>query len=160
MRVESNRSPLGRHGRACAAAFALVLAAGDGWGRDKEVVIEFPSPDRCVLLGQEIGANELAARLASMQDGSPAFDTMDFRVVVGPAVAEDAVQAIGREVQDILRGLGAGNKLTVEHRATLLVRMLTSFWLWVLIVVAVAAAFLMRKKREADNAWRKGPAAG
>ena len=152
----------GRAAAACAGVLAVVFS-GLGEAKEKDVVIEFPSRERCVVFGEEIAAGALGARLAKAQEKSPAFDTMNFRIVMAAGMSQEDYDAIERETRDVIRSLGAGNKVVAERRAPLVVRVLTSLWFWVLTVVGVGAGVFLKKKREADNAWRKsspGPERG
>jgi hypothetical protein len=141
-------------GRRAAALHAAVLvgllAAGCGGEKEAEVVIEFPNADTCVLSGEEIKAAELYARLADAQDRSAFFDTMDFRIVMAPGMSEEDYEAIEKEARGAVMSLGAGNKVTVVRQSRMVVRIFTSFWFWLVVVLAVAGGYLARKVKKAN----------
>jgi hypothetical protein len=132
-----------------AALLAALLAGGCAKGREKEIVVEFPSRARCVVFGEEMEAAGLAGRLAKEQDKSAAFDMMEIRVVVASGMSEEDRAAVERDVRDVIRALGSGNKVTVERKTPFIAKLLRSVWFWVAVVAAAAGGFLAMKRKRA-----------
>ncbi len=132
-----------------AALLAALLAGGCAKGREREIVVEFSSRDRCVVFGEEIEAVGLAGRLAKEQDKSAAFDMMEIRAVVASGMSEEDRAAVERDVRDAIVALGSGNSITVERKVPFLGKLLRSVWFWVAIVVAAAGGFFAMKRKKA-----------
>ena len=139
--------------RAAAVHAALLVglfAAGCGREKEKEIVIKFSDKDICVLFGKEIKAAELHVHLGKAQDKSAFFDTMNFKIVMAPGMSEKDYEAIEKDVRDTVRSLGAGNKVTVVRQSRMVVRILTSFWFWLMVVLAAAGGYLATKVKKAN----------
>jgi hypothetical protein len=142
----SGRRAAGVH----AALLVALFAAGCGRGKETEVVIKFPDRDTCVLSGETIKAAELHTRLADAQDRSAFFDAMNFKIVMAPGMSEKDYEAIEKGARDTVASLGAGNKVTVVRQSPITVRVLTSFWFWLAVVLAAAGGYLAAKVKKAN----------
>ena len=133
-----------------AALLVGLFVVGCGGEKKNEVVIEFPDRDTCVLSGRKIMAAELHVHLGKAQDKSAFFDTMNFKIVMAPGMSEKDYEAIEKDVRDTVRSLGAGNKVTVVRQSRMVVRILTSFWFWLMVVLAAAGGYLATKVKKAN----------
>ena len=132
-----------------AALLAALLAGSCAKRREREIVVEFPSRERCVVFGEEMEAAGLAGRLGKEQDKSAAFDMMEIRVVVASGMSEEDRAAVERDVRDVITALGSGNKITVERKTPFIAKLLRSVWFWVAVVAATAGGFLALKRKKA-----------
>ncbi len=132
-----------------AALLAALLAGGCAKGREREIVVEFPSRERCVAFGEEMEVARLMGRFAREQDRSAAFDMMKIRVVVASGMSEEDRAAVEKDIRDMIRGLGSGNMITVERKASFIAKLLTSAWFWVALVAVAVGGFLVKKRKKA-----------
>ncbi len=132
-----------------AALLAALFANGCAKGREREIVVEFPSRDRCVVFGEEMEVARLEGTLAEKQERFAAFDMLKIRVVLASGMSEEDRAAVEKDVRDLIRGLGSGNKITVERKTPFIAKLLRSVWFWVAVVAVVAGGFFAMKRKKA-----------
>ena len=143
MQTKVNRAA----GVVATAALAALGAGCASKGSHKEIVIRFLDRDRCVVFGEKMAAGELSARLRAEQDTSGVFDVMDFKIVMAPGLSEEDCEAVETRTASLIRQLGAGDEIAFVRESHVIVRVLCSFWFWVLVIAGAGAGYFVRKKK-------------